>query len=453
MKRSLIAGLLTCCLAVAPHVISSAQEQQQEVYTLEKCIATGLERNYSIRIIRNEEQISSNDATPGNAGFLPTLALNGDLNGSLYDYDYDYADAGASSERVRNVRSEAAGATMNLNWTVFDGFGIQAEYRKLRELQQMGELNTRIAIEELTADIAAEYYNLIRQRIRLRNLRSAVRLSKERLRIVEERYIIGSTSRLDLQQAKVDFNADSSRLLTQFETVNASRIRLNELMGVDSVDRRLRVQDTVPLLSSLLEEKTLWEKTLTNNAALLASHKNKTLSELDYKKLRSRNYPYVRINADYGYAGNHYGNGTIERQNRLGFNYGMTVGFTVFDGMNRRREQQNARIRIQNTQLRIHELELGLKADLSNLWMAYRNNLELWELEKENLIVAQENYEIALERYKLGDLSGIELREAQNNLLEAEERRSIAEYNTKLCEISLLQLSGQILTYLHPSTP
>jgi outer membrane protein TolC len=95
-------------------------------------------------------------------------------------------------------------------------------------------------------------------------------------------------------------------------------------------------------------------------------------------------------------------------------------------------------------------MELGLKADLSNLWMAYRNNLELWELEKENLVVAQENYEIAIERYKLGDLSGIELREAQNNLLEAEERRSIAEYNTKLCEISLLQLSGQILTYLHP---
>jgi outer membrane protein TolC len=440
MRHSFII-ILTC---ITYHIASHAQE----VYTLEKCIGIGLERNYSIRIIQNEEQISSNNTTLGNAGYLPTVDLNGGFNGTVYNYDYDYTDG--TSERTKNINSESANAGINLNWTIFDGFGIQADYSKLKELRQMGALNTRIAIEDLVANIAAEYYNLIRQRIRLGNLRSAVRLSKERLRIVEERYIIGSMSRLDLQQAKVDFNADSSKLLTQFETVNASQIRLNELMGLDSVNQRLKVHDTVPIQSSLLEEKELWEKTLTNNALLLATYKNKTISELDYKKIRGRNYPYLRLNAGYGYTSNRYDTGNIELQKRLGLNYGVTVGFTIFDGMNRRREQQNARIQIKNTELRIQELELGLKADLSNLWMAYRNNLELWELEKENLVAAQENYEIAIERYKLGDLSGIELREAQNNLLEAEERQSIAEYNTKLCEISLLQLSGQILTYLHP---
>ncbi|MDR1224676.1 MAG: TolC family protein [Tannerella sp.] len=440
MKRSFII-IFTC---IACHTASHAQE----VYTLEKCIGIGLEHNYSIRIIQNEERISSNNATPGNAGYLPVVDLSGGFNGTVYNYDYDYTDG--TSESVKNINSETANAGINLNWTVFDGFGIQADYSKLKELQQMGTLNTRIAIEDLAANIAAEYYNLVRQRIRLRNLRSAVRLSKERLRIVEERYTIGSMSRLDLQQAKVDFNADSSRLLTQYETVNASQIILNELMGLDSVNRHLRVRDTIPIQSSLLEEKDLWQKTLTNNASLLASHKNQTLSELDYKKIRSRNYPYFKFNAGYGYTDNRYGTGDMELQKRLGLNYGVTVGLTLFDGMNRRREQQNARLRIKNTELRTQELELGLKADLSNLWMAYRNNLDLWELEKENLVTAQENYEIAIERYKLGDLSGIELREAQNNLLEAEERRSIAEYNTKLCEISLLQLSGQILTYLEP---
>jgi outer membrane protein TolC len=419
----------------------------QEIYTLDKCIGIGLERNYAIRIIRNEEQVSSNNATTGNAGYLPSVDLSGGFSGTRYRYDYDYSDG--TSEKADASTTGTVNAGINLNWTVFDGFGIQAEYEKLKELKKMGALNTRIAIEDLVANIAAEYYNLIRQRIRLGNLRSAVRLSKERLRIVEERYIIGSMSRLDLQQAKVDFNADSSRLLTQFETVNASRIKLNELMGVDSINRRLDIRDTVPL-HSLLDEKDVWEKTLTNNASLLASYKNKTLSELDYKKVRSRNFPYLRLNAGYGYTDNRYETGNIELQKRLGPTYGITVGFTLFDGMNRRREQQNARIQIKTRELHIQELELGLKADLSNLWMAYRNNLELWELEKENLIAAQENYAIAIERYKLGDLSGIELREAQNNLFEAEERRSIAEYNTKLCEISLLQLSGQILVYLHP---
>ena len=84
---------------------------------------------------------------------------------------------------------------------------------------------------------------------------------------------------------------------------------------------------------------------------------------------------------------------------------------------------------------------------MSDQWMAYENYLNLWELEKSNLVAAGENYAIALERYRLGQLSGIQLREAQNSLLNAEERRSIAEYATKLCEISLLQLSGRISNY------
>ena len=440
MKRFfLTASLLLTCQAII--------FAQSNVYTLKECIETGLEKNYSIRIIQNQEQISSNNVTLGNAGYLPTIDLSGGFNGSIYDYNYDYIDG--TSEKTTGINNETANGGINLNWTIFDGFGIQADYEKLKELEQMGKLNTRIAIEDLAANIAAEYYNLIRQRIRLRNLRSAVRLSAERLRIVEERYIIGSMSRLDLQQAKVDFNADSSRLLTQYETANTSQIRLNELMGLDSVNQRIRVRDSIDL-NTLLNEAELWQKTMANNSSLLASHKNKTISDLDYKKIRGRNYPYMRLNAGYGYTTNWYESGNIELQRRLGLNYGVTVGFTVFDGMNRKREQKNARIQVKNSELRIQEVELFLKADMSNLWMAYRNNLDLWKLEKENLIAAQENYEIAIERYKLGDLSGIELREAQNNLLEAEERISIAEYNTKLCEISLMQLSGQALTYLNP---
>jgi outer membrane protein TolC len=76
--------------------------------------------------------------------------------------------------------------------------------------------------------------------------------------------------------------------------------------------------------------------------------------------------------------------------------------------------------------------------------MAYHNNLGLVKLEEENLAVARENYDVAIKRYKLGDLAGIELREAQNSLMGAEERLVKAQYATKLCEISLLLISGKI---------
>ncbi len=340
---------------------------------------------------------------------------------------------------------------LNLNWTVFDGFQMQTEYKRLKEFQQMGEISTTLAIENLISILTSEYYNLVKQNIQLKNLKYAVALSKERLRIVEARYNIGSMSRLDLQQARVDFNADSSNLIKQYEIVNTSAIVLNQLMAIDDVSQKLYVHDSVITPNKLLDVDLLWKKTLEANARLLLSQKNKTLSELDLKTFQSRNFPYLRLNAEYGYTLNLYdtsSTSTVKRQNNLGLNYGFTIGYSLFDGMNRKREQKNARIAIQNRNLEHERLELSLKADLANMWMAYQNNMDLINLERENLGAARENYEIAMERYRLGDLSGIELREAQNSLLEAEERLLQARYDTKLCEISLLQISGQITSYL-----
>lgn len=420
----------------------------QEVYSLKQCIETGLERNYSIRIIRNEQLISDNNATQGNAGYLPTIDLSGGFSGTVNNNRNKLSDG--TTERENGVNSETGNIGLNVNWTVFDGFGIQAEYSRLKELKKMGELDTRLTIEDFVATLSGEYYNMIRQYIRLRNLRSSLDLSRERVRIAEERYHIGSGSRMDLQQAQVDFNADSSNVLNQLEVVHTSRIRLNELMALDNIDEQIALKDSVIRPNIFLDEVDLWQSTLASNASLLIAQKNQTLSELDYKKVKSRDYPYVKLNAGYGYTANWYEVGATDLQQRLGLNYGLTVGLNLFDGLNRRRERRNARIQIENSQLKKQELELGLRADMSNLWMAYRNNLDLWSLEKENVIVALENHRIAIDRYKLGELSGIELREAQISLLEAEERQSIAEYSTKLCEISLLQLSGQILTYVAP---
>ena len=420
----------------------------QEVYSLKQCIETGLERNYSIRIIRNEQLISDNNATQGNAGYLPTIDLSGGFSGTVNNNRNKLSDG--TTERENGVNSETGNIGLNVNWTVFDGFGIQAEYARLKELKKMGELDTRLTIEDFVATLSGEYYNMIRQYIRLRNLRSSLDLSRERVRIAEERYHIGSGSRMDLQQAQVDFNADSSNVLNQLEVVHTSRIRLNELMALDNIDEQIALKDSVIRPNIFLDEVDLWQSTLASNASLLIAQKNQTLSELDYKKVKSRDYPYVKLNAGYGYTANWYEVGATDLQQRLGLNYGLTVGLNLFDGFNRRRERRNARIQIENSQLKKQELELGLRADMSNLWMAYRNNLDLWSLEKENVIVALENHRIAIDRYKLGELSGIELREAQISLLEAEERQSIAEYSTKLCEISMLQLSGQILTYVAP---
>ena len=436
--RKLVTAIIMCCAA------GSLSAQQH--YTLKSCLETGLEKNYSIRMVRNEEQISKNNVTLGNAGYLPTLDLSAGFSGNVNDTETETRSTGEKT-KTSGVFDKTLNAGLNLNWTIFDGFKIQANYARLKELEQQGETQTRIAIEDFIAELTAEYYNYIQQEIRLKNFRYAMSLSKERLRIVEERYIVGNFSRLDLQQARVDYNADRAQHMKQQEAVKTSRIRLNELMANEDMSHPITVNDSIIDLNTLLSFEELWQSTLNNNASLLKSEQNKTLAALDMKAIKSRNYPYLRLNAGYGYTLNKYEVSATSRRDNLGLNFGVTLGFNLFDG-NRRREIKNARIAIENAQLQQDDLRQALKADLSNLWQAYQNNIEMLKLERENLIAAVENHEIASERYMLGNLSGIEMREAQKSLLDAEERILTAEYDTKMCEISLLQLSGKITKYL-----
>ena len=219
------------------------------------------------------------------------------------------------------------------------------------------------------------------------------------------------------------------------------------MMAIEQVYTPITTVETTIEVDSTLDFIHLWNSMLENNAELLLADYNKAITQLDYKKVLSRNYPYLKLNAGYDYAYNNYGKGTYLHRNGWNGNASVTIGFNIWDG-NRRREKRNAQIALENGKLQREKLVLSLKADLGNMWQAYQNNLQLLNLEKLNVVTARENHEIAKERYMLGDLSGIEMREAQQSLLQAEERLLSVEYDTKICEISLLLISGEIGNYL-----
>ena len=434
--RNLLIGILA--------ILSSSLQAQ--ILTLKECIEKGLKNNYSLRISRNEEQIAHNNATIANAGYLPSLDMNAGYGADLTSSSGKLRATGETQSSYNSL-DQSLNAGVNLNWTIFDGFKISTTYEQLKELEKMGETNTRLELEDFVAGLTAEYYNFIQQRRRLDNYYKAVQLSKERLRIVEERYNIGNFSRLDYQQAKVDFNADSAQYIKQQEVVISSRISLNEMMAIEAVYTPIETYEKEIITDTTLDFVELWEKMLANNANLLLADHNRRLTELDYKKVLSRNYPYIKFNAGYNYTFSKYDSNSYTRRSNWGGSAGITLGFNLWDG-NRRREKRNAKIEIENVQLERNRLELALKAELGNLWQAYRNSIQLLNLEKLNVITARENHEIAKERFALGDLSGIEMREAQQSMLEAEERLLSVEYQIKVCEISLLLISGEITNYL-----
>jgi outer membrane protein, adhesin transport system len=436
--KQFLTGTMLLLLTIAAHA--------QQALSLQDCIAIGLEQNFSILIARNNETISANNHARGNAGFLPALDLRSQQSGSLNSTDQNLS--AGSQNQLRNIHNTTSNVALSLGWTLFDGFRVQATYDKLEALKQMGELSTRMAIENLVATIAAEYYNFIQQQRLLNNLRYAVELSKERTRIDEERFLIGSGSKLQLLQSQVFLNADSSRLGRQYEVVRAARIRLNELMAMDDLHTDIRTTDSSITLNPIMVYERLREDALRENTSLLIASQNVVISEYDKKMIASNAYPYLSLSSGYGLTHNTYQSGSLSSQQTRGMSYGLTAGITLFDGLNQRRRMNNAIIELENRQYLLEDVEKGVIADLLTIYNAYINNLRLLEMENQNLAVAYETLDIALDRYRLGALSGLELREAQQSLLEAEERLLSIQYQTKLAEVSLLQISGRVLEYL-----
>jgi outer membrane protein TolC len=444
MNRKTLKKIKIIIVLLIPFAVQTPNAQ--ETCNLSRCITTGLEQNFSIKIANNEEEITRNNYSKGNAGYLPSVSTTNRFGGTLNSTNQSIRGGGENDNN--GVHNISGSANVNLDLTIFRGFSVQTTYQKLNELKQIGELNTQMDMENLASEIISEYFYYIQQLNLYENMKYAVELSGERVRIDEQRYLLGSSSKLELLQSVVYLNADSSILSKQNEVLRASQIRLKKLMASSDLEESIIPEDTSIHINQNLKYADLLESTLKFNTALSLAAKNREISELDYKIISARAYPYLNLSSGYTYSYNKYETGTYTDQRVHGMNYGLTLGMDIFDGYQRRREKTNAMIDIETKKYQYLDIEQEVKADLLTVFYAYENNLRLMQLEEQNLEVARENLGIALERYKLGDLSGLELREVQKSLLDAEERLISVKYQTKLAEISLMQISGRIMDYI-----
>ncbi|MDD3875316.1 MAG: TolC family protein [Bacteroidales bacterium] len=415
----------------------------QQSVSLKNCIELALEKNYDIKIIKNQQIIAVNNYSRGNAGMLPTVDLLSQYSGNL---DNTNQTAFNGVKTINNgIHNTISNAGLQAGWSVFNGFKAHIRYMQLGELKEIAELKTRISIENVIADLSSEYYFYVQQRRLFKNLQYSVDLSRERVRIEQEHFLLGSGSKVRLLQAQVNLNSDSSRLERQYEVLNASQIRLSELMAINDSANGFIPEDTLIIVNPGLIYDNLLADVNNNNAAILLALKNKVISEQEMRIVRSRVYPYLNLSSGYGFTYNTYQSGTVRNYQTIGMNYGISLGINIFDGRNRSRERRNALIEIENSELEYERIKQENMADLLTLFNAYSNNLRLLGLETQNLAVASENLEIAFEKYRLGALSGFELREVQKDLLEAEERLLSVQFQAKIAEISLLQISGHLI--------
>lgn len=412
----------------------------QELLTLKEAVSIALQNNYDIKISRNDLSIAKNNNNIGNAGMLPTLDATYINGGGIQNTRQTPA---TGPERViTGARSTNNSLGADLNWTVFDGFTMFANYNRLKELQKQGEVNARLTILNTVADVINAYYDVIRQQQLLVAADSAIDVSVLRTNIAKTKLELGRGSKLDVLTAQVDYNTDTSSYLQIKNFLQVAKIRLNQIM-VRDISANFSVADSIDVDRGILFSKQA-EIAEQQNPDVQNAFINQRLASLNLKAVRGARYPAISLNSGYSRANSTSPTGFNQRFAANGFTYGVTASLNLFNGFLQRQNERNAKIEIETSKLNLGKTKLDVSSQLLSAYQNYATYLDLVKLEQRNVDIAKESLDITLAKYRLGSIAPLELREAQRNAIDAQNRFIEMQYQAKLAETNLKAISGNI---------
>jgi outer membrane protein TolC len=415
-------------------------QQDAPLLTLKDAVEIALKNNYNIKLSQNNSTIASNNVTLGNAGILPVVT--GDFNDNNSRQTTKQTRNDGTVNNIRNAKNSNNNYGVNLNWTIFDGFAMFANYDQLKQMDKLGVLQLQDTVQRTVASVIDTYYNLISQNEQIKALKGAIDISRTQLRIANDKFAVGRASRLEVLNAQVNLNTDTGNLVIQYQQFKTTKIQLNQLL-IRDLQTDFSVADTI-----IVDEKLALADVLNNaqlqNPAILSAQINQRLAEINLKQVRATRYPQVGVTSGYTFTNSKTPAGFTLSQNVHGFNYGLTASINIFNGFNQNRREKNAKIQIDNAGIAAKQTKLDIESQINSLFVAYLSGLDLVKLEEANVNLNKKNLEITLDKYKLGNITPLEVREAQRNYLDAQSKFFAAQYQSKQAEIMLKQITNSI---------
>ncbi|WP_162915590.1 TolC family protein [Paraflavitalea soli] len=422
----------------------------QDSLTLEQAIMAALKNNYDILLTRNDSASYALDNSYAWAAFLPQLngTASTTWNRNNQQLKFSKRNGGGDSSVTRDaVKTHNTNYALNLNWTLFDGLKMFATRNKLEELEKLGELGVKTQVVNTVASVVNGYYIIVRQKQQLKAIEEQISINEERVKLADKKLSVGLGSKPELLQARVDLNAQKAAQLTQLTLINQLRDRLNQLIGFRT-GATYDVSDSIPL-NTTLQFGELANKFEETNPSLLFAKKNIDIARITLRERKADLFPILSFNSAYNFTQSDNSvavniNQPFFNRNK-GFNYGFGLNVPILNGFNTKRLIKQAELDIRYQQLVYANQRSQIDVGLSNSFKDYELQKRLLALEEDNIALAKENVMIALERFRQGVSTFLELREAQISLQDAYNRLIAARYNTKLAETELLRLKGDLV--------
>lgn len=438
MKRSWI---------VLVFFISSFQLVAQQELTLEQAIALALNKNFDVQLAMNTADVAATNDKYAIGAFLPTLNASASLIRSTNHQRVEYSGVRDSLNNEGTGELVNAQGSVQLNWVLFDGAKMFIARNRLAALDVQAQLSLKNQMVNTVSSVIVNYHDIVRQKQQLKAIEEQMAVSDERVKLATRKLDVGIGAKPELLQAKVDYNAFKTQAIQQQANIQQLKEQLNNLTGLQ-LEAPYDVSDTIVINLDLRREDI--EQGIESKSFLLQSaRKNVEVAEFLVRERRGDFLPVISFTSAYNY--NRTNNVLlIDRLRPVftlsdGFNYGFTINAPIFNGFIRKRDYQQSKINLSRQVISYNQNKALVSVGVRNAFVAYTNAKDILVVEEETIILAKENVNIALESFRRGVATFIELRTAQQSLAEAYNRLIAARYNAKVAETELLRLNGSLL--------
>ena len=421
-------------------VFSKEKLAAQNNLSLKEAVTIAIQNSYDIKLVENNASIAKNNNNYGVAGGLPTVTATGTNNNTLTTIHQTFPDPSRNT-----TRGGVDGSTLNGGLTatmiLFNGYRIAATKDRLASIEKQTEAALQTQMLNTSSTVMQQYYNVIRQAAFLKTIEKSIEASEERVAIVKTRQAIGVANQADLLQSSLDLNAliqaKQNQLLVleqvKADLYNSMVVPANSnYIFVDSieVDQKLSLSDV---------ESKMKEHPLLQSAQQLIN-----VNQFLEKETKALTYPTLRANGGFNYNSNKSTAGFILLNESYGPFLGFNLSIPIYAGSASKRAVKNAQINTLSAKLQYDNTAQDLATELFKTYQNYQNSLKQTPIELENYQMSEALLELVMEKFKLGQATIVDVKQAQQSFETAGFRLTSLKFSAKIAEIELKRLSNQL---------
>ena len=454
-------------LAAALNLQASAQAEnsgsEPGTLSLQEAISYAIEHNVQVKNQRLEIAISDAQVKEVLAQGYPQANVNGNLTynavvpTSFLPAQIFNPDAPADTYApVQFGVPHQGNIALSVNQLIFNGsffVGLQAS-KTVKELTQK---NVEKAETDVAENVSTAYFGALIAQERLKLLQNNTARLDSLLRDTQVMYDNGFVELIDVQRIKVNRN----NVRTQYQNVErAYAININMLKFLVGMPIENNLRLTESLNDFVLESKASAQYAYSDRVEYQQLQINRELALLDVKNNRIQYYPTVNAFFNYGYnAGQPTFSGLFQESEDFQDvdgniqevstwnNYssvGLNVNIPIFDGFLKANRIRRAKLVVEQTENFIRNTENQIDMEVQQARINLENSRQNLQIQKENMELAQEVFRISKIKYQEGVGSNLEVIEAENAYVTAENQYYEALYNALVAKVQHQKATGNL---------